>query len=347
MEKVFDVTLKGGVVSSVYFSTLLKDLENKIKSYGENVIYVCDDNTSSLINLDPDRTIILSHGEENKNSATLDKIIKKALSLSLARDSIFIAIGGGVVCDMTAFASSVYMRGARVVLVPTTLLAMTDASVGGKSGIDYMGYKNFIGSFYPAEDILICLETLKTLNDKEYLCGLGEVMKHALLSKDEEMFTFLDENKDLIMVRDLSAMYQMVKLSLSVKNQFIEADPEEKKGIRSFLNLGHTFGHALETITNYSISHGEGVAWGVKKALAISYKKGLCQDSFFSDCINLIDKYPFNINIDITKDEIPAFLTAISKDKKKSKGSVKFVLLKDFGQPVLLPLSDDEIVSVL
>ena len=347
MEKVFTAKLKGGLESAVYFSTKVDSLEKKIKEYGDNVIFIFDGNTRNLVSVDSKKALVLPAGEEYKNYKSIGLILDKALDLSLARDSLFIAIGGGVICDMTAFASSIYMRGARCVLVPTTLLSMVDASVGGKSGIDYAGYKNIVGTFFPAEDILICLETLSTLSDKEFLCGLGEVVKHAFLSPDDKLYDYLSLNADRILSRDLDALKEVVRLSLEVKKHFIELDPEEKKGIRSFLNLGHTFGHALESITNYQISHGEGVAWGTLKAFDAGVRIGVTPEEYRNKALKLFSLYPFSSSFRIPEDRLDDFIKAISKDKKKSKGSVKFVLMKGQGEPILLPLERETIESVL
>lgn len=347
MEKVFTAMLKGGAKSDVYFSNDIKSLEDRIISYGENAIYVFDDNTSRLLAVDDKRSLVLPSGEEHKSYESIKAIIDKAIELSLARDSYFIAIGGGVICDMTAFASSIYMRGAKAILVPTTLLAMVDASVGGKTGIDYSGYKNFIGSFFPAEDILISLEALRSLSDKEYLCGLGEVVKHAFLSPDNKLYDFLVANYNRILSRDLDTMREMVMLSLAVKKHFIEQDPEEKKGIRSFLNLGHTFGHALESITNYRISHGEGVAWGVMRAFEAGVAVGVTKNEYLDKARALFSLFPFSIDFKVPEDKLDDYINAIGKDKKKSNGSVKFVLMKAQGEPVLVSLDESVVRSVL
>lgn len=347
MDKMLSVKLKGGFVSSVYSSTTLSSVEKKIESYGKNAMYVFDENTKDIVSLDKDRCVVLPSGESAKNYKSIAKIIDKALSLSLARDSIFVAIGGGVVCDMTAFASSIYMRGARLSLVPTTLLSIVDASLGGKTGIDYCGYKNLIGSFYPAEEILICTESLKSLSEKEYICGLGEVVKHAFLSPSWKLYDFLCKNSNMILNRDLATLLEMIKLSLEVKKHYIEIDPEEKKGIRSFLNLGHTFGHALESITNYKISHGEGVAWGVAKAIEAGEIVSITSDEYKSKAFALLSLYPFDTSLKVPSDMIEDFLKAISKDKKKSNGSVKFVLMKGQGEPVLMPLEEQIVKSIV
>ena len=347
MEKVFTAKLKGGLLSSVYFSTTLSALADRLKNYGDNVLYVFDENTRNLVSVDKERALVLPSGEDEKNYKSIGRILDKALSLSLARDSLFIAIGGGVICDMTAFAASIYMRGARCVLVPTTLLSMVDASVGGKTGIDYSGYKNLVGTFFPAEEILISLESLKSLNEKEYLCGLGEVVKHAFLSPDERLYDFLIENRDKVLSRDLDTLCKMVRLSLEVKKHYIELDPEEKKGIRSFLNLGHTFGHALESITNYEISHGEGVAWGTLRAFDAGVDAGITPKEYREKALKLFSMYPFRTSFKVPEDRMDEFIKAIGKDKKKSKGTVKFVLMKGQGNPVLISLDEKSIRSAL
>lgn len=347
MEKVFTATLKGGATSDVFFSLRIKDLCEKLAQYGKNSIYVFDSNTENILGYIPENSIVLPPGEKEKRWESIDAILKKALSLGLARDSVFIAIGGGVICDMTAFAASVYMRGARAVLVPTTLLSMVDASVGGKTAIDYMGLKNFVGTFYPAEDILICLETLNTLSEKEYLSGLGEVVKHAFLSQDEVLYDFMKENRGKILSRDLSAMSEMVKLSLYVKKYFIELDPEEKKGIRSFLNLGHTFGHALESISGYGISHGEGVAWGVYKAFQIGTELGVTPKEYASRSLSLLSSYPFDVSYKVSEEDKASFSDALGKDKKKSSGSVKYVLMEGQGKPVLKVIDKSSVIDIV
>lgn len=347
MDKVFTATLKGGISSDVYFSLTIESLNEKLKEYGDNVLYIFDSNTENILSYKPGNSITLPPGESEKKWESIDLILKKAVELSLARDSVFIAVGGGVICDMTAFAASIYMRGARVVLVPTTLLSMVDASVGGKTAIDYMNLKNFVGTFYPAEDILICLETLNTLSEKEYVSGLGEVVKHAFLATDDELYTFMDENCDAILNRNLEAMSEMVKLSLFVKKHFIELDPEEKKGIRSFLNLGHTFGHALETISEYGVSHGEGVAWGMGRAFEAGLRCGCTSKEYFDKANALIAKYSFDLGYKVPLSMLDQYMVAIKSDKKKSSGSVKYVLIEDQGKPVLSILPDDVVRSVV
>ena len=340
MEKLFTVPLGGGASTDVFLLPL-EELHDKLASFRDSIL-VADSNSSSYAP-QGDALLVLPPGESEKRWESIDRILSSALSHGLARDSAFVAVGGGVILDMTAFASSIYMRGARCILVPTTLLSMVDATLGGKTGIDYGGAKNMVGTFHPAESVLIVPETLSTLPVKEYMCGLGEVVKHAFLSADRTLHGFLTQNRDSVLRRDAAVLPEMIKLSLDVKIQYITRDPEEKMGIRSALNLGHTFGHALESIRGYSISHGEGVAWGMVKALRIGQRLGITPGDYASECMDLIRSYGFDTDSRISSEDFPRFCDAVMKDKKKKGGEVKFVLMEGQGKPVLRALSRDEI----
>lgn len=348
MEKIFDVTLQGGKVTQVLTSDSIKDLSVQLSSYGQNVFWIFDSNSASLFSSLPDRRIVLQPGEKYKNWKSMEKIFSTALEYGLARDSIFIGFGGGVICDMAALAASLYMRGCRLVLVPTTLLCMVDASIGGKSAIDFAGGKNLIGSFFPAENVIISADTLRTLPESEYLCGLGEVIKHAFLTPDDKLYEFLVDNHEKIMKRERKTVSEMVKLSLEVKKSFIERDPEEKKGIRSFLNLGHTFAHALESSGRFSaFSHGKAVAWGCSRAAAAGVELGVTSPELRDRVDSLLRLYGYEIDYRIGRGDWLDFYDALLKDKKKSAGSVKFVLLQAQGEPVLMPLEAKLVQSLV
>lgn len=336
MEQLFDVKLFDGKSTKVFFADSIKDLSRKLSGYGQNVLWVFDTNSASLFNALPPNRVVLDSGEKNKTWKSIERILSAALDAGLARDSIMIGFGGGVICDMTSLAASLYMRGCRLVLVPTTLLCMVDATLGGKTAIDYLGGKNLIGSFYPAEDVIISADTLRTLPESEYMCGLGEVVKHAFLSEDDALYDFLTEKRDLIMERDKATVSEMVRLSLAVKAGFIEKDPKETLGIRSFLNLGHTFAHALESCGRFSsFSHGKAVAWGCARALEAGVEMGITPLEFKEKCIRLLYSYGFEVDYRIGRGEWLDFYAAIGKDKKKLGGRVKYVLLKGQGEPLL------------
>ena len=346
MKSLFSVPLKGGNITEVYSFSSIDELISYLSGFSTNSLYVFDENSAKPFPSIPEGSLILPPGEKEKNWASIDRILTKALERGMARDSLFIAIGGGVILDMTAFAASVYMRGARCILVPTTLLSAVDATLGGKTGIDYGGAKNIVGTFFPSESVLICPDTLKTLSDREYRCGLGEVVKHAFLSDNTVLYEFLSENREAILARESSVVSEMINLSLAVKIQYIAKDPEEKLGIRSCLNLGHTFGHALEALKGYSVSHGEGVAWGMVRAFRAGCDLGITSGEYSSRAISLIKSFGFDTDYRIDGKDFPFFLKAISKDKKKKDGTVRFILMEGQGKPVLSELPDDEIRKV-
>ena len=348
MEKIFDVKLQAGKQSSVYLGSNIKDLSEKLSSYGLNVFWVFDSNSATLFKTLPEKRVVLESGEKFKNWSSMERIFSSALEYGLARDSVFIGFGGGVVCDMTALAASLYMRGARLVLVPTTLLCMVDASLGGKTAIDFEGGKNLIGTFYPAEDVIISADTLRTLPESEYLSGLGEVIKHAFLTKDDSLYNFLINNKDKILSRDKEVVSEMVRLSLEVKISFIERDPEEKKGIRSFLNLGHTFAHALESSTRFTgISHGKAVAWGCGRALEAGLLLGITSKELRDKGLRLLRLYGYDVDYRLPRGQWLDYYGAMLRDKKKVAGHIKFVLLKEQGEPVLSDVDSKTIQSVV
>ena len=337
MEKIFSVTLAGGKKTDVFFAS-------SRDSFIDDGFIVTDSNAMQhLGGRRPD--VVLPPGESEKNWTSVDTILSSALSAGLARDSLFIGFGGGVILDMTGFAASVYMRGARLSLIPTTLLSMVDATLGGKTGIDYCGGKNLVGTFFPAESVIIAPWTLKTLSGKEYRSGLGEVLKHAVLSSDERLFRFLEENRDAVIARDDDIITEMIKLSLEVKISYIERDPEEKKGIRSALNLGHTFSHALESYMDYGVSHGEGVAWGMGAAIRAGVALGITPDDLAKRTLSLLSMYGYDEDYAI--DDFDAYFSAIGKDKKKSNGTVKFILMEGQGRPVLRELSGKDVMHAI
>lgn len=345
MRKIFETTLLSRS-SELFFLEKRDEIKEIINPIIYNSIIVCDENTAYL-SPESSRTIVLKSGESEKNFETLKRILSFALEMGLSRDSYFIALGGGVVSDITALASSLFMRGSRLIIFPTTLLSMVDATLGGKSAIDFEDTKNIVGTFYPAEKIYIAPFVLSTLSEREYLSGMGEVVKHAFLSSDENLYRFLYDNASLIMQRDENTLYKMIEESLLVKRSYVERDEEETKGIRSALNFGHTFGHALESISGYTISHGEGVVWGMKKALTGGMLLGVTPPSVAVWALDLISKFPFRSDITVSKKEGEHYLSAIEKDKKKRGGEVKFVFLSDMGEVKLQPLTKEQIMSLV
>ena len=305
------------------FFSLLSFIEKEEWEKRDGALFVADDNTASfLAPHQRERAVILPPGETAKTFASVEKILSRAVDLRLDRSSVLIGVGGGVICDMTAFAASLYMRGCQVELVPTTLLAMVDAAVGGKTGVDFGHYKNMIGTFNPARKVHFPLFTLKSLPQKEYLCGLAEVLKTALLG-DEKLWGILEDKREDILNRDPLLIKDMIYRCAQVKGRIVQEDLKEK-GLRASLNLGHTFGHALEAVTGFSLlSHGEAVAWGLGKAALASLRLNLINQSFYERITSLLAAYGYKKDYDFPLERL---IDAMGHDKKISEGKIRFIL---------------------
>lgn len=348
MNENMDVKLSCGKITQVSFINDLNELSEKLGNYSNRALWVADSNTSHLFKKLPATNVVIAAGEKSKTISTVEKILRVCVDEGLSRHDYIIGFGGGVVCDLAAFVASIYMRGCKLILVPTSLLCMVDATLGGKTAFDFMGAKNLVGSFYPAQDVLISPSLLKSLSEREYLNGLAEVLKHALLSKNELLYKYLISRKSQILRRDEETLFTLLKMSLQVKKEFIEQDPEEKYGIRQALNLGHTFGHALESCGRFTkFSHGEAVAWGCVRAIEASLELGIIDENFAHSAIKLFSSYNYNIEYKIGRGDWIDFYNKLLKDKKKKDGVVQFVLLKGQGQYLLTPLEKNLIMNLV
>ena len=293
----------------------------------EAAITVYDSNTVRLFGAGSRNPVTIPAGEAAKGWPSVQSILSHCATLGIGRDATIAGVGGGVVCDVTAFAASLYMRGCGLVLIPTTLLAMVDASLGGKTGIDFQGYKNMVGTFYPASRILICAESVRSLPEREYLSGIAEVIKTAIIG-DMDLLSLMESGREEVMSRDPVVVQEMIRRSLAVKGRIVEDDPRES-GQRALLNLGHTFGHALETATGFSgWTHGEAVAWGMGRALAAGAKLGVTNSDFAGRVRSLLRKYGFRLTAPAGFDEL---LPAIERDKKRRGGAIRLVIPHDVG----------------
>ena len=309
---------------------------------------VFDGNTAPLCgDRDPERSLVLPPGEVAKSCLSVERVINRALSLSMGRDGLIAGIGGGVVTDVTAFAASLYMRGCRLVLVPTTLLAMVDAACGGKTGIDFGGVKNLVGTFYPAEQVRICPGLLKSLPESEFVSGMAEVVKHALLSPGPVggIWDIVRKERNAIMGRDPDVLSRLIAEAVRIKVDIVSEDLRES-GCRAWLNLGHTFAHALESATNFSRwSHGEAVGWGMLRALELGERLGITDSRWGDEARRLIADYGFAV---VTPQVSPAQIkAAMVDDKKKRKGRLRFVLMRGAGDPVLQEVPEKDVEAVL
>ncbi len=322
-------------------------------------IYVADSNTVELLKtaegFDPSvPLVVVPAGEEHKTLANIELILEKAIESALARDSLFIGFGGGVITDMTAFAASLYMRGAKLELVATSLLAMADAAVGGKTGVDFKKYKNCIGSFYPAQRIHMPIEALLTLPKNEYRSGLAEVLKTALLYAPK-LYQIMCDKKEEILNRDPELLTEIVKRCVQAKARVVERDLYEK-GERMYLNLGHTFGHALESVAGFgAIAHGDAVAWGISRALELGCRLHITDSDYRNEVITVLSEYGWEttaihsvLHSTMKADQIPvALLHAMKNDKKKRDGVVRFVLQREINSTLVTEVPDEEVLAVL
>ena len=305
-------------------------------------IIITDVNVGNLYPLDSEaaEVITIGTGEEIKTLDTVRDIYARLISIPADRTSFIVGVGGGIVCDITGFAASTFLRGLRFGFVATTLLAQVDASVGGKNGVNFDGYKNLVGLFHQPEFVICDPEVLKTLPQREISCGLAEIVKHAAIA-DADLFAFLEKHADDILALDHRAIEKLVLTSVRIKSSIVSRD-ETEKGERRLLNFGHTFGHAIEKVTG--AAHGEAVSLGMAMASAISVKKGLLSAKEDRRLCGLLKK--LNLPGDFTSSP-QEILDAVAKDKKRAGGRIHFVLLNGIGKAVVEPITLEELKEIL
>ena len=267
-------------------------------------------------------------GEEHKNLDEIRSLYAFMINHHLDRHSLLVALGGGVVGDMTGFAAATYLRGIDFIQIPTTLLAQADSSIGGKTGVDFDEYKNMVGAFKMPKLVFENVSTLKTLDARQYASGFAEVMKAGLI-RDEEFYSWLISNMYEILERDPASLQTMIYNADLIKKLVVEKDPYER-GDRRLLNLGHTLGHAIEKYLNFTLTHGECVALGCVCAAFLSWKKGyLSSDGYYE----IRDMFvPFGLPITVENIDPDAVISLMHSDKKAVNDHVPFVLLKDIGR---------------
>jgi 3-dehydroquinate synthase len=280
-------------------------------------------------------SIEVPDGEQFKNLDWANAIYTSLLINFFDRTSALVALGGGVIGDLTGFAAATFMRGVPFVQIPTTLLAMVDSSVGGKTGVNHPMGKNMIGAFYQPKKVLMDINVLKTLPKEELLSGMAEVIKYGVIW-DAAFFEYLDKNREKILALDLDAIEYVVRRSCEIKAEVVSSD-ERESGIRAVLNYGHTIGHAIETAENYTMRHGYAVAIGMVYASRLAHKTGLCEASIPERVENLIASYglPVDLSALSRKPTVTELMNTMQIDKKAEGGKVKFVLPKKIGEVVI------------
>jgi 3-dehydroquinate synthase len=274
-------------------------------------------------------THLIDDAESAKSLLTLEKLSRSLVRARIDRHSVIIAVGGGVVGDVAGFAASTCQRGVALVQIPTTLIAQVDSAVGGKTGVNLPEGKNLVGTFYPARLVLVDSALLKPLPERQYRGGLAEVIKYGVIA-DAKLFAYLENNFDAVLRREPSARAYIISRSLEIKAQVVSRD-ERESGLREILNFGHTFGHALETITNYRVyQHGEAVAWGMMAAALLGHEIGLTPADEVSRIVSLVRRLaPLPPWPDVPPKKL---IDAMRSDKKARAGKLRFVLAARIGK---------------
>lgn len=323
---------------------LLADISHFPETQGRRLKLVCDENTAKLylpallatLNLTPADALILPAGESAKSWNNAEKILDWLLANRLARDGMVIALGGGVIGDMAGFCAALYQRGVDFIQIPTTLLAQVDSSVGGKTAVNHPRGKNMIGAFHQPKAVVADTATLKTLPHRELLAGLAEVIKYGMLA-DAGFFKWLEQHLDRLLALDAEILTQAIYRCCELKARIVSQDERESigGGPRALLNLGHTFGHAIETYTGYTQwLHGEAVATGLCMAADMSARQGWLSADDAARCISLIQRagLPSRPPSGMTSDH---FLELMGHDKKVAAGKMRLVLMRKIGMAVL------------
>ncbi len=311
-----------------------------------NIIKYQKEALQLLLNSTKFRVELLSFAasEEKKSLASAEKIYKALQKRGYGRDSAIIAIGGGITGDVAAFAASTYMRGIKFVNVPTSLLAMVDSSVGGKTGVNFNNAKNFIGTFYQPEFVFIDTKMLDTLEPESIYAGFGELYKTSYLA-GKKMFPLVEDAMAEVFYGNYSTVEKAICEAVRFKAGVVVKD-EKETGLRKILNLGHTYAHALEAETDYFVKHGLAVIAGLAFALYLSRRKGIMTEEAFNENIKRIE--PFRNILVFPKADPEKIYLSMSGDKKNREGKIKFVLLKDAGEAVIdVEASKGEVIAAI
>ena len=309
--------------------------ENKIKNT-DKIFLITDNKIINIYKVEIEsftmeyncKVYEISHGEENKNYNTIEGIYNFLLENHADRDSVLIALGGGVVGDLVGFVASTFMRGIRFINIPTTLLSQVDSCIGGKVGYNFSCVKNVIGAFYNPIFVYVAVDFLKTLEETQYIDGLGEVIKYGLISKNT-LLQFIKENSNLVLMRDSEKLVYIVRQCLSIKANIVEKDYNDRE-YRNILNFGHSIGHAIETVSEYKVGHGAAVALGMLVAINLSIKLFKVNYKLYDELVDLF--LSLGLPTSYKVDNYDLFLYSISHDKKNSDNMINMVLLQELGK---------------
>lgn len=335
----------------VFFENDLKFIENLM--YTKNAIFVIDKNVYQLYKkyfkeLPIDLTVVVEAIEDNKTIDTALEICERITSMPSKRNTTLIAIGGGIIQDISGFVANIMYRGISWIFIPSTLLSACDSCIGGKTSLNYKTFKNLLGTFYPPDKIYICPQLFQTLTEKDFKSGLGEVIKFNIMSGEEDLED-IEKNVEKLLDRDLSTINHFVTKSLNFKKKFIEED-EFDQGERIKLNFAHTFGHAIEVVTEYTIPHGTSVAIGMIMANYISHKRSWLSEEIQRRSEKILLSV-IDIDANLLQKPINLYISIIRKDKKQIDNSLTAVLMSDAGHcnslSVVHDISEEEVKNAI
>lgn len=341
----------------IYFEENFQDLSNVLREEGlegRSFCIVSDSNTKALYQESVLREIkkisenvsvfSFEAGEKQKNLQTVSKLYTFLIEKEMDRKGVLIALGGGVVGDLTGFTAATYLRGIDFVQIPTTLLAQVDSSIGGKTGVDVAQYKNMAGAFHQPRLVYMNLNVLKTLPEVEFSCGMGEILKTGLIC-DKEFFRFVCDNEEKIHKLEPELLIKMVKRCCGIKASIVERDPKET-GERALLNLGHTIGHAVEKLKEFQIRHGQCVGIGLVAAAFLSKERNLLTGDEYKEIRSGLEKYHLPLGVSGLKEK--DILAATKKDKKMENGQIKFILMDGIGKSFVdRTVTDNELLNTI
>ena len=345
MKKIFDDIYVGSNIILI-LNDYTKDFDKILIFSNETIADLYFEKFKSTLN-EKDKIFYfaIEDGEEYKNIESILPVYDFMLENNFSRKSLIISLGGGVICDMGGYISATYMRGIEFIQVPTSLLAQVDASVGGKVAINHPKCKNMIGSFKNPYRVIIDVEFLKTLPKREFKSGMGELLKHSFLTKDKSYLEYIENNVEKIKNLDNKVLENIVEQSIRIKKHYVDIDPFEK-GERAFLNLGHTYAHALESFFDYkAFTHGEAVAKGVIFDLELSLLRGKINNEYLERAKNIFKL--FEIDTDLIYLPSDKFISLMRKDKKNSFGKIITILLDSEGHLSKTEIKEDEIIKIV
>lgn len=329
LDNSYNIIIKEGILDSI--NDEIKEVYKNKKAYiitDDNVAKLYLDKVIKALKDFDVQSVIVPHGEESKSFEVYQNVLSKLFELGMKRNELLIALGGGVIGDLTGFVAATIYRGVPYVQIPTSLLAQMDSSIGGKTGIDFKGMKNIVGAFKQPIKVIIDPNTLNTLPQIEFNNGMGELIKHGCIGNKKLLELLKDKpviNEDII--------YE----SLQVKKQLVELDPFDQKE-RMYLNFGHTYGHAIELKHGYK--HGEAVAIGMLMAIKLGIDLGLTEESVYEELKNILNLY----NLPTTYYDYKEYNKDILFDKKNLAGSLRFIFIKKFGEVFKKEFKESELL---